>query len=89
MTTHRPESDRREVDVDPSVIDFTDAAAEVPVNGFVCPKCACQDMRVGCTRGHDGGVRRYRYCRNCGRGLPTEELPASMLADMRRRLKVD
>lgn len=78
------ESDRRETDVDPSVIDITDA--EAPLKGFVCPKCECQDMRVGCTRSHDGGVRRYRYCRNCGRGLPTEEVPASLLADMRRRL---
>lgn len=82
MTDPVPPMARREVDVDPNVID---PAADIDgTMGLVCPKCQCPDMRVGCTRGITGAIRRYRYCRNCGRGLPTEEVAASELANLRR-----
>ncbi|TXI80768.1 MAG: hypothetical protein E6Q40_14485 [Cupriavidus sp.] len=80
MTEPTPPMARREVTADPNVIDPAAGAAL----GLVCPRCQCPDMRVGCTRDISGGVKRYRYCRNCGRGLPTEEVSASELAYLRR-----
>lgn len=73
---------RRTVEADPAIIDATFVGAEAL--GIICPRCACPDMRVGSTVRHDGAVRRYRYCRACGRGLPTEELSAAELANLRR-----
>lgn len=73
---------RRTVQADPAIIDATFAGAEAM--GIICPRCHCPDMRVGSTIRHDGAVRRYRYCRACGRGLPTEELSAAELANLRR-----
>lgn len=83
MTDPVPDRERREVEIHPSAIDPSSPGAEAL--GLVCPRCQCPDMRVGCTFGINGAVKRYRYCRNCGRGLPTEEVAASELADLRRR----
>jgi len=77
-----PYPQRREVQIDPAAIDATFVGAEAL--GIVCPRCACPDMRVGSTIRQDGAVKRYRYCRACGRGLPTEELSAAALANLRR-----
>lgn len=77
---------RRDVAVDPAAVDpaaIDPSFADGP--GLCCPQCGCPDMRVGSTVRLDGRVRRYRYCRHCGRGLPTEEISAAELADLRRR----
>lgn len=82
MTEPVPHLHRREVEAHPNVIAPT--TDENTTKGLSCPKCHCPDMRVGSTVQLDGSVRRYRYCRNCGRGLPTEEIAASELANLRR-----
>lgn len=80
MTSNSEE--QPEVQIPLSAIDPNFAGADVL--GIVCPKCGCQDMRVRRTIELDGSVKRYRYCRACLRGLPTEEIPASELANLRR-----
>ena len=45
--------------------------------GIVCPKCGCLQFRDGKnvrnTVPEDGGVRRYRVCRVCGKVWTTHE----------------
>ncbi len=81
MTDPIPNLHRREVEIDPNAIDPSNA---IEGTGLVCPRCACPDMRIGSTVRLDGSIKRYRYCRHCGRGLPTEEISASALANLRR-----
>ena len=80
MTNQPPE--QPEVEIPLSAIDPSFVGAEAL--GLVCPRCECPRMAIRCTFGLAGAVKRYRYCENCGRGLPTEEIPASELANLRR-----
>lgn len=59
--------------------DGSDSEAES--TGYACPECGCRNLE---SRGPDGQIgriwispdgvkRRRKYCRNCGRGVMTEE----------------
>jgi hypothetical protein len=44
------------------------------VEGIVCPKCGCPDLRVWSTRKAWGGkIRRVRICDHCGQRITTTE----------------
>lgn len=61
--------------------DDRDDAASAPKtairrNGFMCPSCECRDTRVLWTKNlANGGTRRRRQCRHCGREFTTTETP--------------
>lgn len=42
--------------------------------GIFCIKCGCADIKVVTTMEYDGGIRRYRQCRNCGKRFRTHEI---------------
>jgi len=52
--------------------------------GLRCPKCGCADFRdelgmpAGFVTTHTvplpGAIRRYKYCRNCGKRIRTKEM---------------
>lgn len=44
-------------------------------DGLECPKCGCQRLDVYYDRRKNGGRFRMRICANCGRRIPTLELP--------------
>jgi hypothetical protein len=54
-----------------------EAAEKAEHKGIVCPACACvqfgEGKHVRNTVPVEGGVRRYRTCRNCGHSWPTFE----------------
>jgi len=42
--------------------------------GIPCPRCGCCHHRVrNSVKLRDGKVRRYRYCRHCGKQIVTTE----------------
>jgi len=53
-------------------------AAAVPAlplrqGGLKCPRCGGMEWETVTTKRIPGGVRRYRVCENCGRGVRTRE----------------
>lgn len=44
--------------------------------GLQCRKCGCRHFVVARTVPlKNGSIRRYRYCRNCGKAMHTTERP--------------
>ena len=41
--------------------------------GIACHFCGCRDLRAASTQRRADVVVRYRYCRNCGKGIRTVE----------------
>ena len=41
--------------------------------GIQCPGCGCKDLRASYRKPWNGGYRRVRICRNCGRRVITFE----------------
>lgn len=49
------------------------AGASATADGVRCPACGCGHSRVAYTYDVDGGRRRKRLCRHCGREFVTLE----------------
>ena len=61
---HRP--------VEEMMAKSADALAATGKVGIVCPRCGCK-MSAPDTDPIIGGIRRYRFCRNCGHRKTTFE----------------
>lgn len=53
--------------------------------GLRCAKCGCRDFRLKRTEsGTNGRQFRWRYCRNCGRGVKRVEINAAELSKLEK-----
>lgn len=50
-------------------------------DGWLCPRCGCQDWRVVDSRWSDAGRRRQRVCRHCKHVFHSLEVPVDPPAE--------
>lgn len=67
--------------LNPSLVPTTPQPDQPPVEGPECKNCGCRHFYVGRTIPRGKKIFRYKYCRNCGKGITTEERQIGELKD--------
>lgn len=57
----------------PSIVLPSPQPEQPPDEGPECKVCGCRHFYVGRTIPRGKKIYRYKYCRNCGKGITTEE----------------